>query len=134
MQRLRALTRLAILLYLLSEAYQALLQDAAIIWNEMTGELPEGWDRANIDQAFVGAAGGCVGVETRMAVGLGQSYWCPPCINPLARPISQLGAINEFDSVFSSVYHGLTVSLHRRMTHGLYFRMAYTFAHAYDDG
>ena len=41
----------------------------------------------------------------------------PPCINPLARPISQLGAINEFDSVASSVYHGLTVSLHRRMTH-----------------
>jgi len=65
-----------------------------------------------------------------------QSMTCPfpPCINPLARPISQLGAINEFDSVFSSVYHGLTVSLHRRMTHGLYFRMSYTFAHAYDDG
>src|SRR5262249_27763881 len=54
--------------------------------------------------------------------------------NPLARPISQLGAINEFDSAASSVYHGLTVSLHRRMTHGLYFRMAYTFAHASDDG
>jgi hypothetical protein len=65
-----------------------------------------------------------------------QSMTCPfpPCINPLARPISQLGAINEFDSVASSVYHGLTVSLHRRMTHGLCFRMAYTFAHAYDDG
>ena len=40
----------------------------------------------------------------------------------------------KFGSVASSVYHGLTVWLHRRMTQGLYFRMAYTFAHAYDDG
>ncbi len=65
-----------------------------------------------------------------------RSMTCPypPCINPLARPISQLGAINQFDSAASSVYQGLTVSLHRRMTSGLYFRMAYTFAHAYDDG
>jgi hypothetical protein len=84
-----------------------------------------------------------------------KSMTCPlpPCINPLARPISQLGAMNEFDGVASSVYHGLTVSLHRPsaaavqltprssailtrtathstivcpdMTHGLYFRMAY---------
>jgi Carboxypeptidase regulatory-like domain/TonB dependent receptor len=65
-----------------------------------------------------------------------RSMTCPfpPCINPLARPISQLGAINQFDSAASSVYQGLTVSLHRRMTSGLYFRMAYTFAHSYDDG
>ena len=58
----------------------------------------------------------------------------PPCINPLARPISQLGAINEFDSAASSVYHGATLSLRRRMSDGLYFRLAYTYAHAYDDG
>jgi hypothetical protein len=32
------------------------------------------------------------------------------------------------------VYHGLTVSLRRRMTSGLYFRLAYTFGHAVDDG
>jgi hypothetical protein len=65
-----------------------------------------------------------------------QSMTCPypPCINPLARPISQLGAINQFDSAASSVYHGVTVSLHRRMTSGLYFRLAYTFAHSFDDG
>ena len=67
----------------MNEAYRAVIQDAAIIWNEMVGELPEGWSRANVDQAFVGAAGGCVGVETRMTIGLGQSYWCPPCLNPL---------------------------------------------------
>ena len=58
----------------------------------------------------------------------------PPCINPLVRPISQLGAINVFESAASSVYHGLTVSLRRRMTSGLYFRLAYTFGHAVDDG
>ena len=65
-----------------------------------------------------------------------RSMTCPfpPCINPLARPIPQLGAINEFDSAASSVYHGATISLHRRMTDGLYFRLAYTYAHAYDDG
>lgn len=65
-----------------------------------------------------------------------RSMTCPypPCINPLARPVPQLGAINEFDSEASSVYHGVTVSLHRRMTQGFYFRMAYTFAHSIDDG
>lgn len=65
-----------------------------------------------------------------------RSMTCPwpPCINPLARPISQVGAINEFASQASSFYHGVTVSLNRRMTSGLYFRLAYTFAHSVDDG
>ena len=65
-----------------------------------------------------------------------QTLTCPfpPCINPLVRPIPQLGAINVFESAASSVYHGLTVSLRRRMTSGLYFRLAYTFGHAVDDG
>jgi hypothetical protein len=66
----------------------------------------------------------------------GRTLTCPfpPCIDPLARPISQLGAINVFESAASSVYHGMTVSVQRRMTHGLYFRLAYTYAHAIDDG
>jgi hypothetical protein len=65
-----------------------------------------------------------------------QSFTCPypPCINPLARPIPQLGAIDVFESAASSVYHGMTVSIHRQMTSGLYFRIAYTFAKAIDDG
>lgn len=58
----------------------------------------------------------------------------PPCINPLARPVASLGAINLFESAASSVYHGMTLSVRRRMTGGLYFRLAYTFAHAIDDG
>ena len=58
----------------------------------------------------------------------------PPCINPLARPIPQLGAINVFESAASSVYHAGTLSIRRRMTSGVYFMLAYTFAHAVDDG
>jgi hypothetical protein len=65
-----------------------------------------------------------------------SSFTCPfpPCINPLARPIPQLGAIDVFESAASSVYNGMTVSIHRQMTSGLYFRLAYTFAKAIDDG
>jgi hypothetical protein len=65
-----------------------------------------------------------------------QSFNCPfpPCVNDVVRPISQLSAINQFESVASSIYHGMTVSLRRRMTKGLYFRLAYTWAHAIDDG
>jgi Carboxypeptidase regulatory-like domain/TonB dependent receptor len=58
----------------------------------------------------------------------------PPCINPLARPIPQLGSIDVFESEASSVYHGATISIHREMTHGLYLRLGYTYAHAMDDG
>jgi len=58
----------------------------------------------------------------------------PPCLNPLLRPIAQLGAINQFESAASSVYHGMTISLRKRMSGGVSFRLAYTWAHAIDDG
>lgn len=58
----------------------------------------------------------------------------PPCINPVARPIPQLGAINVYETAASSIYNGLTVSIRRRMTDGLYFRFAYTWGRAVDDG
>ncbi len=65
-----------------------------------------------------------------------RTFTCPypPCINPLARPIPQLGSIDVFESEASSVYHGATLSIHRQMTSGFYFRLAYTYAHAIDDG
>lgn len=63
----------------LSVAYDAILTDAAVIWNTVVGELPEGWERSGVDQAFVGAEGGCVGIETRMTIGLSQDAWCPEC-------------------------------------------------------
>ena len=58
----------------------------------------------------------------------------PPCINPLGRPIAQLGAINVFQSAASSVYNGATLSLNRRMARGTYLRLSYTYARAVDDG
>ncbi len=58
----------------------------------------------------------------------------PPCFNALDRPISQLGSINQFESVAYSIYHGMTVSLQKRMGEGIYIRLAYTWAHAIDNG
>jgi hypothetical protein len=58
----------------------------------------------------------------------------PPCINPLGRPIAQLGAINEFQSAASSLYNGATLSINRRVSRGVYLRLSYTYAHAIDDG
>jgi hypothetical protein len=65
-----------------------------------------------------------------------QSLTCPfpPCINPLGRPIAQLGAIDEFQSEAYSVYNGATLSLNRRVAHGTYLRISGTYARAMDDG
>jgi hypothetical protein len=65
-----------------------------------------------------------------------QSLTCPfpPCINPLGRPIAQLGSIDEFQSAASSYYNGGTLSINRRVAHGTYLRLAYTYARAIDDG
>jgi hypothetical protein len=65
-----------------------------------------------------------------------RSLTCPfpPCINPLGRPIAALGAINEFQSAASSYYNGATLSINRRVTHGTYLRISFTYAHAIDDG
>lgn len=65
-----------------------------------------------------------------------QSLTCPwpPCINPLGRPIAQLGAIDEFQSAATSNYNGATFSLNRRVSHGTYMRLSATYAHAIDDG
>ena len=75
-------------------------------------------------------------VETFATWQFTSSQTCPftPCINPLARPLPQLGSIDVFESQASSVYHGGTLSIRRQMTHGLYFRLGYTYAHAIDDG
>ncbi|HEY3971402.1 MAG TPA: TonB-dependent receptor [Candidatus Sulfotelmatobacter sp.] len=65
-----------------------------------------------------------------------KSLTCPfpPCINPLGRPIAQLGAINEFQSAASSYYNGATLSINRRVARGTYLRLSFTYAHAIDDG
>src|ERR1035441_1045002 len=58
----------------------------------------------------------------------------PPCINPVQRPIPQLGTINSFQSSSSSVYNGMTVSLKRQVGQGMYFRVGYTLSKTMDDG
>ena len=67
---------------------------------------------------------------------LTQTLACPlpPCVNTLTRPIPQLGEIDVFESAASSIYHGGTISLRRQMSHGVYFRLGYTYARAIDDG
>jgi len=57
-----------------------------------------------------------------------------PCLGDVVRPIPELGAINQFESASSSVYHGLTASVQRRIANGVYFRLAYTYSHAIDSG
>jgi hypothetical protein len=80
--------------------------------------------------------GGYYTVDSFAAWQYTQSLTCPfpPCINALGRPIAQLGSIDEFQSAASSVYNGLTLSVNRRMAHGAYLRLSYTYAHAIDDG
>ena len=52
----------------------------------------------------------------------------PPCINPLGRPIAELGAINEFQSAASSNYNGATTLHESPYRRGTYFRLSYTYA------
>ncbi len=58
----------------------------------------------------------------------------PPCLGSPERPVPELGAVNVFETAAESVYHGLTLSARRRMTDGLYFRLAWTWARASDTG
>ncbi len=65
-----------------------------------------------------------------------RSVTCPypPCINDVQRPIPRLGTINSFESGSSSVYNGLTISLKRQVSHGMFFQVGYTLAKAIDEG
>ena len=59
----------------LDEAYKDLLEDAAVVWNSVLCCDYDDWDRGAVSQTFVGAEGGCVGVETRVVLGLEQQRW-----------------------------------------------------------
>lgn len=67
----------------LDQAYAALLGDAAVIYNAVTGQFPDYWERTNPSQTFLGAQGGCVGVETRLIIGLEQSQFGICCADPI---------------------------------------------------
>ena len=65
----------------LQAAYRTLIEDAAVVWNLVTGPLPDEMVRANVAQTFVGAQGGCIAAETRFTIGLEQTGFaicCPP--------------------------------------------------------
>lgn len=65
-----------------------------------------------------------------------RSVTCPypPCINSVQRPDPRLGTINSFESIASSAYSGLAISLKRQSSNGLFFLLGYTYAKATDDG
>src|SRR5712691_10453502 len=88
------------------------------------------------DESGTNFLGAYYDVDTFSTWQFSRSLTCPfpPCINPLARPVPQLGALNQCESAASSLYHGLTVSVRRRMVSGVYFRLAYTWVRAVDDG
>lgn len=67
----------------IAAASMAASADAAIIYNALTGDLPEGWERAGVEQTIDGADGGCIVVDTRLTIGLPQSYWCVPEPEPV---------------------------------------------------
>lgn len=60
----------------LDAAYRAVMTDSAIVWNALSGPWPTEWETSGLNQMFVGAEGGCIGVETRLVVGVPYELWC----------------------------------------------------------
>ncbi len=83
---------------LLQVAYQNLLGDAAVIYNALTSNFPDYWERTNPAQTFIGAQGGCMGVETRLVIGLEQSQFGICCAEPTphepGEPVCKFSASN----------------------------------------
>jgi hypothetical protein len=51
-------------------AARIVLEDGATVWDCLAGAtLPDGWDRAGLNQVYP-AEGGCVGIETRVTIGV----------------------------------------------------------------
>lgn len=66
----------------LQAAYDSLLGDAAVVYNAVTSTLPDYWVRSSVSQSFTGAEGGCIGVETRLTIGIEQDQWSICCAEP----------------------------------------------------
>lgn len=66
----------------LQAAYQRIIEDAAVVMNAVTTDLPDTWVRAAPAQTFIGADGGCIGVETRFTIGFEQPDWQICCAEP----------------------------------------------------
>lgn len=60
-------------------AHAVILGDAAIIWNALASADildPDEWERANLNQQFLPAEGGCLAIETRVTFGVPSDLWC----------------------------------------------------------
>lgn len=70
----------------LDASSQSIYRDAAIVWNalasaELLGDDGFGdteWERSGLQQTFDGE-GGCVGIETRVTLGIPSHLWCTNC-------------------------------------------------------
>jgi hypothetical protein len=61
----------------IAEAHNSVYWDAAVLWNALTGPLPDDeWERASVTQTPVDTSGGAVGVEFRWTIGLPEDQWC----------------------------------------------------------
>lgn len=65
--------------------YATIMRDAATVWNAVSGASvlealggvdADEWERTSVEQSFVGAEGGCIGVETRLMIGVPSDEWC----------------------------------------------------------
>lgn len=58
-------------------AYATFLNGAAVVWNALA-DLPVdwGWLHTGLNQTFIGTEGGCIGVESRVTVGINEAEWC----------------------------------------------------------
>jgi hypothetical protein len=59
----------------LNDSHRVIMDDAAVIWSRVQGDMPDGWERSGVTQVFGGPLGGCVIVETRFTIGLEQSQF-----------------------------------------------------------
>jgi hypothetical protein len=65
----------------LDAAYTGIIEDAAVVFNAVISAMPNReWMRATPTQTFVGAEGGCIGVETRLTLGIPQNEWALCCV------------------------------------------------------
>lgn len=66
---------------LVDAAFAQILRDAAIVWTAAESDdmtFDDEWERANVDQVFVGPEGGNGGSETRFTLGVPSSF-CVEC-------------------------------------------------------
>jgi len=70
----------------------------------------------------------------------GVNAFCPPtvCVNgfaglPTSAPNPALATVNQYLSAGVASYNGLTISMERRLSAGIEFKVNYTWSHALDD-